>query len=153
MKAKMIMLVAGALVVLAFISYPWGKNQEITETTEIAAVKTLKIGAYTLNIETADTSEKRARGLSEKIELRENEGMLFIFQKEGNYGFWMKDMNFPIDIAWLDKNKQIIHIENAILPKTYPKIFGSNVTSLYVLETQAGFLVKNNVKIGDFVAF
>ena len=56
-------------------------------------------------------------------------------------------------MAWIDKDKKIIHMEANVQPQTYPKIFNSNVTSLYVLETPAGFLMQNNVKIGDQVAF
>ena len=73
------------------------------------AQKILKINQINLNIEISDTKAKREQGLSGKEGLAENEGMLFVFEKEGYYGFWMKDMNFPIDIAWLDKNKKIIY--------------------------------------------
>jgi len=90
--------------------------------------------------------------------LAENEGMLFIFENEGYFGIWMKDMNFPIDIAWLDKDKKIISIEKNVDPETYPKVFYAQkndlpILSLYVLETSAGFLGKNNIQIGDFVDF
>jgi uncharacterized protein len=173
MKFKIILVVAAGLVFLAFISYPWGKNMEIpmkinenTYQTNQNTKKTLKIGEISLNVEIADTEIARTQGLSGKVakdgdpiglELGENEGMLFVFEREENYGFWMKDMNFAIDMAWLDKNKKIVYIESDVRPETYlknpPQIFGSNVTSLYVLETPSEFLVKNNIKIGDFVAF
>jgi uncharacterized protein len=153
MKAKVILLVAVALVFLSFISYPWGKNQQISPKIEQQMQKTMKIGETTLNIEVADTDAERIQGLSGKTGLGENEGMLFIFEKEGNYAFWMKDMKFPIDIAWLDKDKKIVFIENAVEPATYPKAFGSSVLSLYVLETNAGFFEKNGIKIGDIAEF
>jgi uncharacterized membrane protein (UPF0127 family) len=132
-------------------------SQKIEEKT-IKTQKTLKISGVTLNIEVADTEAKREQGLSGKDGLAENEGMLFVFPKEGYYGFWMKDMKFSIDIAWLDKDKKIIHIEKNVSPETYPKVFYATqsdilILSLYVLEIPSGFLGKNNVKIGDFVAF
>lgn len=156
-KVGMFLAIVAGLVVLAFTNNYFEKGNEQTK-----APKILKIGGVVLNIEFADTEIARTQGLSGKIAkegdplglgLGENEGMLFIFEKPGYYGFWMKDMNFPIDIAWLDKNKKIIYIENNISPNTYPKIFNSPTLSLYVLETPAGFLVENNVKIGDQVAF
>lgn len=113
----------------------------------------LKVGNATLNIEIAKTDAERTQGLSGKKELAQDAGMLFVFEKKGYYGFWMKDMNFLIDIAWLDENKKIIHIENAVGPETYPKVFNSASPSLYVLETASGFLEQNNIKIGDSVAF
>jgi hypothetical protein len=79
--------------------------------------------------------------------------MLFVFDKEGYYGFWMKEMNFPIDIAWLDKDKKITLIEKNVLPETYPQIFNPKSKNLYVLETKAGFFEKFGIKIGDFAEF
>ena len=114
---------------------------------------TLKINNATLDIEIADNDQERTQGLSGKENLEENSGLLFVFEKEGDYGIWMKDMNFPIDIAWLDKNKKIVHIEKNISPETYPKIFNSETPNLFVLETPANFFAQNNIKIGDFVDF
>jgi uncharacterized protein len=67
-----------------------------------------------------------------------------VFDREGYQGFWMKEMNFPIDIVWLNKDKKIVHIEHNVSPDTYPKIFNpnnefNNEKSLYVLETNANF--------------
>ena len=163
------MVVVG-LAILAFVSN-LDKDQKTMQTDVVVQIakqssekifKTLKIGEATLNIEVVDTNAKRTEGLSGKearqndpigLGLGENEGMLFVFDTEGYYGFWMKDMKFPIDMAWFDKDKKIIHIENALSPETYPKVFSPSASSLYVLEVQAGFLGKNNIKIGDLVAF
>jgi len=139
---------------VAFVAKTEQKDQKIS--TESG--KTLKIRDITLNIEVVDTDAKREKGLSGKLGLAENEGMLFVFDAEGYYGIWMKDMNFPIDIVWLDKDKKIVYIEKNASPDTYPKVFYAQKNSLpililYVLETPSGFLVKNNIQIGDFVAF
>jgi uncharacterized protein len=157
MKAKIIILVIVSLIILAFANHYFEKNQGNLPKMNQNTQKIVEIGGITLNVEVADTDVARIQGLSGRKSLGKNEGMLFVFEDPGNYGFWMKDMNFAIDIAWLDKDKKIIYIENNVEPETYlknpPQIFGSDVTSLYVLETPAQFLVENNVKIGDFVAF
>ena len=126
------------------------KNKEIEQKSVEKSEKSQKILKI---IEIADTDAKRTRGLSGKEGLGEKEGMLFVFDKEGYYGIWMKDMKFPIDIAWLNKDKKIIYLAENVLPETYPKVFNSPVPILYVLEIPAGFLLKYNIKIGDFVAF
>jgi uncharacterized protein len=123
------------------------RNQEIKKP------KTLNINGITLNIEVANADAEKTKGLSGKSGLADNEGMLFVFEKEGNHGFWMKDMNFPIDIAWLNKNKLIIHIEKDVLPETYPKVFSPSAPSLYVLEAKANFFENNKIKIGDAAEF
>ena len=56
----------------------------------------MKIGETVFEVETADTDEERARGLSGRISLPENQGLLFDFVVPSRPGFWMKEMNFPI---------------------------------------------------------
>ena len=80
------------------------------------------LGNKTFFMEIANTDASRERGLSSHTALLDNQGMLFIFDKPGNYGFWMKDMIFPIDILWIDANFKIIDIESAVATSTYPKI-------------------------------
>ena len=52
-------------------------------------------------IEVADTDASRQQGLSDRDGLCAECGMLFVFPQNGYYGFWMKDMNFNIDIVFL----------------------------------------------------
>ena len=99
----------------------------------------------------ADSEEKRIKGLSGFDSLRENQTMLFKFDDVGSHSFWMKDMNFSIDIIWMDEYYQILHIEENVSPATYPRSFGEDIDSKYVLETQAGFVEENAVKIGDIL--
>jgi hypothetical protein len=119
---------------------------------------TMKIENVSLGIEVADSDTERMKGLSGRENLAENKGLLFVFEEEGYWGIWMKDMNFPIDIAWLDKEKKIIHIEKNVSPNTYPKVFyptnnGQQMLSLYILETNAGFFENQKIKIGDQAEF
>ena len=58
----------------------------------------------------ADTPEARQQGLSGRAGLGESEGMLFVFPKDGEYAFWMKDMRFSIDILWLSGNGTIVYM-------------------------------------------
>jgi uncharacterized protein len=147
MKKVIILAAIGILLLTSFgfLAGSGGTKQE--------AVKSLKIGGVVLNIEVASTDAERQQGLSGRDGLGGNEGMLFIFEKRGYYGFWMKDMKFAIDMAWLDKNKKIIFIRNNVSPDTYPKSFGPSEPSLYVLETNAGFFESNKIKIGDIAEF
>jgi len=140
-----------AFFLLAAFSF-WAKDEESVKPV-LPILKTVKIGEVVLDIEVADTETERIKGLSEKEILEENEGLLFVFDKGGYYGIWMKEMNFPIDIAWFDENKKITHIENAVSPETYPKVFNSFTPSLYILETNANFFVNHKIKIGDVAEF
>jgi len=109
----------------------------------------IQINNAFLRVEIADTDEERMRGLSGRGSLEG--GLLFVFEREGNYGFWMKDMNFPIDIAWIDANKKIVLIEKDISPDSYPTVFGTSTIAQYVLETNSGFFESSQIHVGDLV--
>lgn len=131
--------------------------EQSTSTGPVAGgqlqTKTFKIGGAILNVGIADTEAKQQQGLSGKLGLPPNEGLLFVFDKPGYYGFWMKDMNFPIDIAWFDKDKRLIYLDSNVPPSSYPDILVPDTPSLYVLETNANFFIDHGIKIGDAAEF
>ena len=83
--------------------------------------------------------------------LPEDSTIFFVFDKPDKYGIWMKDMNFPIDIIWLDKDYEVIHIEENIPPDSYPKIYYPEDNSLYIIETNANYSSRNNIKKGSIL--
>ena len=113
----------------------------------------VEIGGKIINVEIADTNAKRELGLSGHAPLADDQGMLFAFDKAGKYPFWMKDMLFPIDIIWISEDYKIVYIEKKAQPSSYPATFGGQVDARYVLEVNAGFSEKNNLKIGDQIKF
>lgn len=114
---------------------------------------TIRIGNASLAVEVADSPNERAAGLSGRISLAENKGMLFIFKEPGFHPFWMKDMNFPLDIIWIDKNKKIAGIVNSASPDSYPRLFIPPEAVLYVLEVNAGWSKTHSILPGMSVSF
>ena len=104
-----------------------------------------------INIELADTAEKKSQGLSGRNGLPQNQGMLFVYDTPAFYSFWMKDMQFSIDIIWIDEDYKIIDITKGVSPDSFPQSFQPQKPAQYVLEVNAGFGEKNNIKIGDTV--
>jgi uncharacterized membrane protein (UPF0127 family) len=102
-------------------------------------------------MEVADTNQLKEKGLSGHAPLAKNQGMLFVFKTPDAYGFWMKDMLFPLDIIWLGEDYRVVHVEHAVSPDTYPKIFTPTSPALYVLEISAGQADLLGIKIGDSV--
>jgi hypothetical protein len=107
------------------------------------------LGGKTFLMEMASTPAQWQQGLSGHTPLSANSGMIFIFDKPDNYGFWMKDMNFPLDIIWIGEDFRVVHIEKNLAPDTYPAVYYPGTPSKYVLEIYAGESDKNNIKIGD----
>ncbi|MBI2097824.1 MAG: DUF192 domain-containing protein [Candidatus Vogelbacteria bacterium] len=108
-------------------------------------------GAGKLKIEIADDDIERSRGLSGRTTLAENEGMLFVFDAPGSYGFWMKNMNFPIDIIWLDEDWRIAGVTANVSPESFPQIFYPERPIKYVLEVKAGFARRQSIQTGQVV--
>ncbi len=112
-----------------------------------------RINETYLTVEVADTDGKRIQGLSGRKVLPANEGMIFIFPREVLTPFWMKDMNFSLDFIWI-KNGKVIRVDTNIPSpeKNEPPII-IHPTDPYdsVIETNAGFVRKHNLEIGDIV--
>jgi uncharacterized membrane protein (UPF0127 family) len=114
----------------------------------------VSINNYTLMTDLSITDEQIIKGLSIKDSLKENEGMLFILNPSSRRGFWMKDMKFPIDVIWLNENKEIVHIKKSLEPcVSNCPVYYPDRESKYVLETVAGFANKQNLRVGDKVFF
>ena len=116
-------------------------------------IKEIKIAGQVVKVDLALTDAEQTRGLSGRKDLAKNEGMLFVFSKPDKYIFWMKDMNFPIDIIWLSGDMRVVYIKKDALPELYPETYGPHVDAKYVLEVPDNFSNQNNLKIGDTAIF
>ncbi len=139
-KTSLIIFFVVAVSILVFLSGVNYKSKVI-------------FGGKTYTVDVADTYLTLKQGLSERRSLGADEGMFFIFNKPDTYGFWMKDMNFPLDIIWINENYKIVHIERDVKPDSYPKVFYPSVGASYVLEIRAGETEKLHVSVGDSIQF
>ena len=112
---------------------------------------TAMLGGQTVQLDIADTPEKRQKGLSGRSGLAEDEGMLFIFPENGLHSFWMKDMLFSIDILWLNSEGEVVHLVENASPSSYPASFSPENPALFVLELSAGASARLGVEVGDTV--
>jgi uncharacterized protein len=105
----------------------------------------------TLVVDLALTPDQQSRGLSGREKMSENQGMLFVMHSPARYGFWMKEMKFPLDILWLDTKGVAVYLKQNLQPcltilncPTYTP----DTDSLYVLETVAGFSQRHAITKG-----
>ena len=107
------------------------------------------------DVEVADSSEELALGLSNREQIPENQGMLFILPKESVPGFWMKGMKFSLDIIWINKNFEIAGIEKNLQPcepnKECIAVY-SREEIAYVLEIKSGLSESYGFENGDKVS-
>lgn len=103
------------------------------------------------NVTVAKTDKEQQVGLSNRKQIAKNQGMLFVFKDPDYYSFWMKEMEFPIDIIYINGNKVTTVIDSAKPPSSSSEqltIFQPEDRSDKVLEINAGLAQKYNIKKG-----
>ena len=98
------------------------------------------IAGQNISVELATTSSERTLGLSFRKELPKETGLLIVFDAPDRSCFWMKDMFFPIDIYWFDKDFNLVDKALNVATSTYPHVFYPKHDAVYVLETNVGVL-------------
>jgi hypothetical protein len=124
-----------------------------TSLLEVDNLTQLSIKGVLLQVEVADTPDEQSKGLSGRANLAENEGLLFVYEQPARPSFWMKEMNFPIDIIWISSDKKIAEVTAKVSPDTYPQSFRPQKEIRYVLEVSAGTAERYGWLAGDLVSF
>ena len=118
-----------------------------------AGLYRITLAEVPLQVMIARTPSELQKGLSGTKSLPQGQGILFVFPKADIYPFWMKDMNFSIDIFWLSEDGRIVYIAENVSPDSYPAAYKSDGPATYVLELNAGFATAHNVQAGSIVHF
>ncbi len=105
-----------------------------------------------INIEVADDDAERAQGLMYRDAMAENAGMLFLMETEEPQTFWMENTIISLDILYADAGKKIVSIQKNCKPYSRDQI-PSVKPALYVVEVNAGYTSKYNIKVGDVISF
>ncbi|HEX6415976.1 MAG TPA: DUF192 domain-containing protein [Candidatus Saccharimonadales bacterium] len=115
---------------------------------------TVRIGDGVFKTRVATTEEARVQGLSGTTKLAEDRAFLMVFDHEGEWSVWMKDMKYPIDIVWLSHDKKVVHIVKNAPPESYPyEKFTPKKAAKYVLELPAGTVDGKSIIIDSQAAF
>ncbi len=112
--------------------------------------ETIELKNIPLLVEKAQTPKQWEKGLSSRTSLGELDGMLFIFTAPHVPVFWMKNMQFPLDMIWI-RNSVVVDITYNAPVETSDKLptYSPRVPVDMVLETNAGWANENNITIGD----
>lgn len=114
----------------------------------------VRIGQATLQAELATTSQQQRQGLGNRASLSDMGAMLFVFDADAKWEMVMRDMRFPLDIIWLDKDKKVVHIEANVQPDAEPyEIYKPNKQARYVLEVRSGLAKEQKVTVGTKAEF
>jgi uncharacterized protein len=112
-------------------------------------IKNIQIKGRDIKVEVVSTPEKLQKGLGGRKNLCENCGMLFVFPQKSLVGFWMKDMQFALDILWVS-NGRVMNVAKNV-DQAFSEIIEPKVSSDMVLEVNAGFCETIGIAVGDTV--
>lgn len=107
------------------------------------------IGSAKISAEVVKSEGAKSKGLSNRTNLEEGKGMLFIFDNLGIYPFWNKETLIPLDLLWIE-NDTIVYIgELPAFSGGETSVVASDKKANFVLEVNSGMIKKHNIKIGD----
>ncbi len=137
------------LTLLALASVIWGcsKHSSVVNNTTYE----LNINGKTARAEVAFTQKDRTMGLMFRDKLDKDHGMLFIFPRERNLSFWMKNTKIPLSIAFINSSEVITQIESM---SPYSLLNHASKDKVrFALEMEDGWFMKNGIKAGNKVGF
>ena len=131
-------------------------NQEEADRFMARAV-TLPNGSK-IYAEMAIEYTEMVRGLMFRDSLAKDRGMLFIHNKMGKYPYWMYQVRIPLDIIWMNNDKQVVEVLSNVPPCPSAKssecpTHGGAQDSQFVLELAAGMAAKYGVAVGTKIDF
>lgn len=101
-------------------------------------------------VELAKTSAEKSKGLMFRESLENDKGMLFIYDSDGEYNFWMKNTLIPLDIIWIDSEGKIVYIEHEAQPcGDECKTIRPQKDARFVLEINGGLAEEFEINLGD----
>ena len=99
-------------------------------------------------LQLALTESEQAQGLMHRNSLKENHGMLFIFQKAKPRAFWMKNTRIPLDLAYLDPSGTVLEVHK-LYPYDERSVPSRSKNISLVLEMNQGWFNANQVHPGS----
>ena len=105
---------------------------------------------YIFNVEIATSKKERSIGLMHRKNLKQNQGMLFIYPSNQIIKMWMKNTLIPLDMIFIKENGQIENIIKMTKPNDLTPI-GPEVELKAVLEINGGLTTYLKIKKGHFI--
>ena len=102
-----------------------------------------------VHVEVAATLAQRQQGLMFRAALGENEGMLFLFDRDVQTGFWMRNTRVPLDIAYIGADLRVKEIKQGTPFDETPLVPAERYR--YVLEVNQGWFERNGLGPGAVI--
>lgn len=128
------------------------KGREIDYNSKLAFITESGSTASVLKIAVADEPLERNEGLMDVTSMPTDAGMLFIFEKEQPLSFWMANTPLSLDIIFANRDSVIVRVHHSTQPFSQDQI-NSDKPALFVVETNGGYCIDNDIKEGYKIRF
>jgi len=128
-----------------------GKKEATDSPNPKLATATITVGSARVVAEIARTEVERERGLMFRKSLADGEGMLFIFDKDEQLAFWMKNTLIPLSLAYVASDGTIRQIVD-LQPESLASVQAERSVR-YALEVPRGWFDRAGVRVGDRADF
>jgi uncharacterized membrane protein (UPF0127 family) len=146
LNKRISLLVAACIVIFGVVGLVlWRSNG--------AQIVTLRTGSTSYRLSVVTSTSEQEKGLGGRPSLPLDQGMLFSFSGSASRCFWMKDMEFPLDIIWLSSSKKVVYIQPDAQPSSYPGIFCPSLPAQYVIELNGGQTGLKHIRVGQTLEF
>jgi uncharacterized membrane protein (UPF0127 family) len=146
MKTKTLRIVLITLTVIILVIVSISRRQEGFQT-QVGEFQT-QSGTFPFKTEIVSTPEDTARGFMHRPTIEPNQAMMFVLPEEKPQQFWMKNVEFPLDIVYLNANQKVASIVHDAAPHTEisrPSI----VPAKYAVEIPGGTAASIGLSKGD----
>lgn len=107
----------------------------------------LQVASTTIEVQVADTTAKRMRGLMEQSPVKN--GMLLLNEQPRDMVLWMKNTPSDLDVAFIDASWRIIKITQ--MQANTETLHSSDQEVIAALEMPLHWFSQHQIKVGDKV--
>ena len=143
-------LVVGLLILSSPL--PLSAQQDVEFERDTLSIVARRGDVFEFNVELAETSEQKSRGLMFRREMADNEGMLFLHRRDRVLTMWMANTFLPLDMLFLERDGTIARIEENTIPQSRD-VISSRKRVRAVLELNAGTARNLGISAGDKVVY
>lgn len=133
--------IIGLLVM--FVAYSFWPSENTT---------TVAVGPKTFHAQIAATEEAREVGMTEWVTIREDQALLMVYESDGVWPIRTRDMQFPVDIVWIGRDKRVAFVAQNAKPSA-TTTYRPGGKSRYVLQLAGGTALRYNISTGKQVNF
>ena len=134
-------------LLLAVLAIQGGCERDKVPAAPANGPVAMRIGRETFTLEVADDEAETQRGLMYRQSMPQDAGMIFVFPREEQRGFWMKNTYIPLDILYVNAAGRVVSIRQ-MQPEDKTPV-PSGAPAKYAIELNQGAAARTGVQVGN----